>query len=281
MKRILSIIMAIAIPVIMSAQAQITTKKFRLQDFTTKTTKVVIPADDFYGTCLKEAVSSTWRVSPFEFCTPEEFEKIKNSEDFYFLITVSGQFKKESAPGINLLTLCKGGTKSGSIDDMLEVATIPVSAINSPSGREVVFLPALLDIVQNHAIASTEREFDAYTGLQYYSGNLSKSKDMTILFAAEDLNDEAKTDEAEDYYDVDTQIVDADETDEAMEKKTPDTVASFTVVPADAQVGSFCYKMLIDCESHQLYYFRKHKITKKAGAGFLIEDIKRIASARK
>ena len=66
-----------------------------------------------------------------------------------------------------------------------------------------------------------------------------------------------------------------------MEKKTPDTVASFTVVPADAQVGSFCYKMLIDCESHQLYYFRKHKITKKAGAGFLIEDIKRIASARK
>jgi hypothetical protein len=39
--------------------------------------------------------------------------------------------------------------------------------------------------------------------------------------------------------------------------------------------------MLIDCESHQLYYFRKHKITKKAGAGFLIEDIKRISSARK
>ncbi len=281
MKRILSIIIAIALPVIMSAQAQITTKKFKLQDFTTKTTKVVIPADDFYGTCLKEAVSSTWRVSPYEFCTPEEFEKMKNSEDYYFLITVSGQFKKESAPGINLLTLCKGGTKTGSIDDMLEIVTIPVCAINSPTGREVAFLPALLDIVQNQAIASTEREFDAYTGLQFYSGNIGKSKGSAVYFAVEDLADEMKVDGAEAMFDSNSEIMDADDVDEAMTSKVSNTVASYTVVPADAQVGSFCYKMLIDCESHQLYYFRKHKITKKAGAGFLIEDIKRIASARK
>ena len=44
--------------------------------------------------------------------------------------------------------------------------------------------------------------------------------------------------------------------------------------------GSYCYKMLINAETYEIYYFSRHKISKKFGAGFLPEDIKRINSYR-
>jgi hypothetical protein len=39
--------------------------------------------------------------------------------------------------------------------------------------------------------------------------------------------------------------------------------------------------MLIDTRTHKLYYFKKHRIGKKAGAGFLPEDIERIKASRR
>ena len=60
---------------------------------------------------------------------------------------------------------------------------------------------------------------------------------------------------------------------------TPDILVSYVAAPTDPQNGSYCYKMLIDSQTHELYYYRKHRISKKYGRGFLPEDIKRISSA--
>ena len=89
------------------AQAQINTKKVKIGDFTQKTTKVVLNGNPFMDGALKEEVSARWRVSPFEFCTLEEFDKIKTSEDYYFLPMVKGPFRKEAEPGIQFITLVK------------------------------------------------------------------------------------------------------------------------------------------------------------------------------
>ena len=52
---------------------------------------------------------------------------------------------------------------------------------------------------------------------------------------------------------------------------------SYTVTPYEAGPGSFCYKMLIDAGTHELYYYRKQRISRSAGAGFLPEELSRIA----
>ena len=66
-----------------------------------------------------------------------------------------------------------------------------------------------------------------------------------------------------------------------MLENAPGTLVSYTVFPYDPVPGSYCYKMLIDAGTHKLYYFRKHKITKKRGPGFLTEDLMRITADRK
>ena len=109
MKRLFIIIIGIIIPVLASAQAQIDTKKVKISDFTQKVTKVVLHGNDFYDAILKEEIALRWRVSPYEFCTLEEFEDLKTDSRYYFLITTLGQFRKETAPGLQFLSLVKGG----------------------------------------------------------------------------------------------------------------------------------------------------------------------------
>lgn len=278
--RKLFIMLAVALlPLMAGAQAQINTKKVKISDFTEKITKVVLTGNDFFDIALQDEVKARWRVSPYEFCTWEEFQRDRNSSDFYFLLTTSSQFKKESEPGLDLLSLVKGGT-GATINSMLEVVFIPFAPAEDPSGREMVFLPAFLDIIQKHALMSMEKDTDGYIGLSNNSMNIAKAKNMEFVFSEDDLSSEITREFRDLNFDSDMVITDEDSADDCMLENEPNTLVSYVVTPADAQPGSFCYKMLINSETHELYYFRRHRITKKLGPGFLAEDIRRINSYR-
>lgn len=281
MKKILFIIAAALMPVLASAQAQINTKKVQIADFTEKATKVVLTGNMFYDGSLQDEIVARWKVSPYEFCTLEEFEQLKGSEDYYFLLTTKGQFKRESEPGLMFLTLVKGGKKAaGGIDDMLEVVSLPISSAEDPSGRETIFLPAFIDIIQNYAVEATETDVSGYVGLSNYSLNLAETKGMTVVFSEDDLSSEINDQIREESFDGMMVITDEDSADRNMYESSDRVAVSYLAVPTDAAVGSYCYKMLIDNQTHKLYYYKKHRITKKTGAGFLAEDIRRISSYR-
>lgn len=268
-------------PNLVWGQAQINTKKVKISDFTQKITKVVLTGNMFYDSSLEDEIVSRWKVSPYEFCSMQEFETLKGNDEYYFLITTNGQFKKESEPGLQFLTLVKGGEKAESgIDDMLEIVSLPICSANDPSGRETTFFPAFLDIIQNYALDSMEKDVSAYIGLSNYSLNLAETKGLTIIFSENDLSQEITKDLQEKYLDQKMIVTDEDTADRYMSDMTADTAISYVAVPSEAKPGAYCYKMLIDSQSHKLYYFKKHRITKKIGSGFLAEDIRRIAYNR-
>ncbi|MBQ3251009.1 MAG: hypothetical protein IJB05_07695 [Bacteroidales bacterium] len=279
MRKVFIMLAVALLPLMAGAQAQINTKKVKISDFTEKITKVVLTGNDFYDIALQDEVKARWRVSPYEFCTWDEFQKDRNSSDFYFLLTTSSQFKKESEPGLDLLSLVKGGT-GATINSMLEVVFIPFAPAEDPSGREMVFLPAFLDIIQKHALMSMEKDTDGYIGLSNNSMNIAKAKNMEFVFSEDDLSSEITREFRDLNFDSDMVITDEDSADDYMLENAPNTLVSYVVAPTDAQPGSFCYKMLINSETHELYYFRRHRITKKFGPGFLAEDIRRINSYR-
>lgn len=270
MKRLLIILTGILIPILASAQAQIETKKVKISDFPQKVTKVVLHGNEFYDAILKEEVALRWRVSPYEFCTMEEFEELKTDSRYYFLITTLGQFKKETAPGIQFLSLLKGGKSKKGIDGMLEVVSLPYASAEYPSGRELVFLPALLDIIQAHTLKSMESDFDGYMGMSRYTKNMQNAQDMTIVFSEDEINSavDSETRNADDRF----IITDEDGADKYFMDSTPGTLVSYMVSPTEPMNGSYCYKLLINAETHEIYFFRRHKITEKYGVGFLPED---------
>lgn len=271
MKRLLIILTGILIPMLSSAQAQIETKKVKISDFTQKITKVVLHGNEFYDAILKEEIALRWRISPYEFCTLEEFEELKTNSQYYFLITTLGQFKKETAPGIQFLSLVKGGkgAKKG-VGEMLEVASLPYASVEYPSGRELVFLPALLDIIQNHTVKSMDSDFDGYVGMSRNTKNMQQAQQMKIVFFEDEINKEVdRVMRASDERFV---MADEDEADQYLIDNAPNTLVSYMVAPTEPVNGSYCYKLLINAETHELYFYRRHKITEKYGVGFLIED---------
>ena len=281
MKKFLILITAVMLPILASGQAQITTKKAKIADFPNKVTKVVLPGNAFYDGAFQEVISSRWRVSPFEFCSLSEFDKLKGSDQYYFMMLTQGQFKNENEPGLQFITLIKGGADAAKgIDSMLEVVTVPFAAADFPSGRELIYLPALIDIIQNYTMSSIEKDFSNLGGLSAYATNLTKANKMEIVFAEDDLSNEITDADKAAMAEKNISITDSEEVDALADGKGSNTLVSYTVAPEEPVAGSFCYKMLIDTNTHELYYFRKHKISKKLSKGFLSEDIKRITAFR-
>ncbi len=272
---------AVLLPVLTWGQAQINTKKVKLGDFTQKITKVVLSGNEFMDNALKDEITARWRISPYEFCTLDEFDKMKSNDEYYFLLITKGQFKKDPNPTIQFLTLAKGGSGVKSIDDMLEVVSMPIASAHFPSGREVVYLPAFLDIIQGYTLESMESDSDAYGGLRNYSINIMRSDDFNIVISEDDLAIPMEAlEDGSITLDEDMEITDEDSVDELMMNNAANTLVSYVVAPFDPTPGTFCYKMLIDTQNHKLYYYKRHKISEKSGAGFLKDDLKRIYAVR-
>ena len=278
-KRILTIITALLMPLLALGQAQITTKKVKISDFTRKVTKVVLSGNEFMDTALKDEVASRWRISPYEFCTLEEFNRLKTSGDYYFLLITKGQYKKDSSPSLQFLTLVKGGAES--LGDMLEVVSMPIACAQFPSGREVAFLPAFLNIIQEFTLEAMEKDTNAYGGVGSNVDNLSRYDDFSIYLSEDDIAvDPALIEDGSIRLGKNVYMAKESEEDALMTDSAAGTIVSYVVAPFDPQPGSFCYKMLIDTQAHRLLYYRRHKISEKAGAGFLKDDLKRISHAR-
>lgn len=257
------------------AQAQIDTKKVKISDFTQKVTKVVLTGSALYDGVLQDEVAARWRISPYEYCTLDEFNSLKGNDKYYFLITTKGQFKKEAEPSLQFLTLVKGGRNaSKGIDEMLEIVSMPISSADDPSGRELVFLPVFLTIIQEYTLDSMDRDYSAYLGLSNYTSNISKASEKNIVFSENDIAPNVEMGDCASFI-----VTDEDSADEMIMNNAHNTLVSYVVAPAEPVNGSFCYKMLIDAQTYELYYYRKHRISSKSGAGFLPYDIRSINAA--
>ena len=280
MKKVFALIISVLLPVFAWGQAQINTKKVKLSDFTQKITKVVLTGNDFMDNALKDEITLRWRISPYEFCTLNEFNELKTNEDYYFLLTTNGQFKKDDSPTIQFLTLVKGGAKAADgIDSMLEVVSLPTASVQFPTGREMTFLPAFLNIIQTFTLDAMEKDANAYGGLRNYSVNIRRSDDSRIVFSIDDLAFSVENLEG-DSFGKDITVADEAEVNQLLKDSAAETIVSYVVAPFDPQPGAYCYKMLIDARNHTLYYYKRHKISETKGAGFLEEDLKRIYSVR-
>lgn len=277
MKRLITLATALCLTLSLLAQGNVTTRKYRYSDFTSKVTKVVLAGEDLLSGSLRQEVVSRWTVSAFEFCTAEEFEKLKTEDKYYFLLLEEQRY--EDTPGIQFLSLVKGGVgEQGKLGEMDEVIALPVVASSGGTGRELVFMGALVQAVQDFTMAALESEKDAYRKTDWFNDNYRKyGKMMQIYLAEEDLNVAPAI--LGKYLDEDIHVVKADEADAVYLQAPYNTLVSYVIAPEEAE-GAYCYKLLLEAESQKLYYLTRHKMTAKKGAGFLPEDLKKLKRKR-
>lgn len=269
MKKLLCILLFLCVSLGLFAQVQITTKKEKLSDFTTKVTKIVLSGDAFLDPFFKEAVKNTWTISPFEFCTRDEFEELSSSSDYYFLF-IAVDMRKESSLGVESLKLIKGG--SDSLDKALQVASFPLRPEGEAGGREITFLPAILGILQAGAEQTVGNGMKPPGSIK-----LRKGTNAAIYIATEDLSESGKEAAAKV---GGISLVSADDAEELFDSGE-DVLVSYVVAPDDPSPGQACHVMLIDARTHKLRYLRSRRISSGSGPGFEASDINSISDSLK
>ena len=277
MKRLIPIISLLLVSAAAFAQGRVTTRKHLFADFTDKITKVVMSGNEILDGALRQEVVDLWTASPFEFCPMAEYETLKKSDTYYFLVMTAGQAKGEEAPMVRFLTLEKGGADKGdNVALRTEVVSLPLCPVDGGEGRELVFLPALVKGVQDFALQAMESEKVAYTGMTWFNGNFDrKGATKRIYLAREDVSESVAPKDLDKYLDEDVLLCDEDEADKAYTGKTYNALVSYTV-----SAGTWSYKMLIDAGTDTIFYIRKHKVNARNAAGFLADDLKRISKKR-
>ncbi|MBR4740084.1 MAG: hypothetical protein IK074_02855 [Bacteroidales bacterium] len=266
-------------PLLLHAQGQVSTRSHRIADFTDKVTQVVLTGNALVSNALRQEVVAGWTASAFEFCTLEQFEKLKTQEDYYFLMVLESQFKGEERPGVSFLTLLKGGPEAQKgIGAMFEVVALPLMAALGSTGRELTYLSGLLKTVQEYTLEAMESEKVAYNMEHWVNGIYSKWGSLKqVLMADEDLAPTVTEKDLSKRLSEHFQVVDTSVADQAYLDASYNTLTSYVVAPIFPEKGSYCYKMLFEADTHSLIYLTKHKIDAKKGVGFLPEDIRKIA----
>lgn len=258
------------------AQGQITTRREKLKDLPARITKVVIPQDDFLSEVLREGVTRSWTITPYEFCTLDEFEIDKTNPNYYFLLTVNEQTRKETVPGLKFLTLVKGGEEaSKGIGEMLEVVSFPLCSAQGSSGREMIMIPAILKIMQRQADKMIDSELKAYTTVKATRKDMQDLSKKKVYICSEDLAPQVSQ-SLLNGLSKNLIVEDEDLVDNIFTEGTQDAAVGYIVAPEEPEKGSFCYKMLISADTHELLFYRKHKISTRRGKGFLPGDISTI-----
>ena len=255
-----------------AGQGRIYTRKARLADFQTKTTKVVLSGDNLLDIALREEVRRRWRISPFEFCDTEYFEANKGESSYYFL------YLSQDNSGMAYLTLLKGGNNDSfrSLDGKLEVVRIPFSPVEITSGREFVYLSALLDIVQVFVEESLTNSASNILGLSYYNGNLSRARKKKIYIARDDLEISVPGRDSVDVLASGICAVDDFTADSLFTVGAPDALVAFSIAPASPSKRARCYNFIVAADTNDLYYFQSHPYRKNGQRGFSKREIKSI-----
>lgn len=277
-KNFLIALVAIFIAAPAVSQAQVFSKKEDLKDLNSKTLMVVLENNSMIDLTLKQAVEKEWSLSKVEFCDLDKFEKIKTDTSYYFLIRVKGIFKKEREPSIEFLSLLKGGDEAYlGIDQMYDVLSLPFQQIDDPDGYIIPYIDAYINIIEAHVLRVQKKKIAATLGLSWYSNRLQELKDKIILVNEEDLSDLVSKEEANDILEKSGKVVEEDEIYDAIDNKKANMVYTICIGPEVEKQGSYCYKMVVSADSHDIYYYRKQKVNAKNPKGFLPEDLKKIA----
>lgn len=223
-------------------QAKVYTKRVLLEDFPTKTTKVVLAGQSFLEMSLREEIAARWRISPYEFCTAEDYEKQKTNNSFYFLRLVS-------ADGIAFLELTKGGKpdEQDNLKKAVDVCRIPISASDVMSGEEIVFIGAFIDIIQKFTEESIISDRVGYTGLSSY--NRRSLKDMTAW-------------------------LDGERTVELYQTGINGDLIGVCIAPTEIGLRSKCYKMLVSATTNELFYYSEQRYRGPADRAFTEKEAK-------
>ena len=253
-------------------QFKVYTRNTRLYDFPVKTTMVVLSGNDLLDLALKNEITKRWRISPFEFCAPEELENIKKNPKYYVLYT------KPESGGIIFLYLekCAESKNISSINSRMTVAKLPLSCGKITTGRELAYVPAMIDIMQHYVEGAMLRDHIVYLKVEKTRSPLAKARRKKIYISRDDLSESIHGKDSIPSPISGFVFTDDFTADSLFNASSKEALIAFCISSSEYSSKSESYQIIVSADRHELFYFKKKKYKKPSDRGFTMKNLQTI-----
>jgi len=168
-----------------------------------------------------------------------------------------------------------------SIDDMKDVANLPLSYHGVDEDRYAYKLGTMVRFLQDHIKLITKNpSMVSQNVYKHYNENMADVRQKTLYLLEEEL-DKPVSSEARirQVYPYAVKIVEPEEIKELIMAGDEDAVFLHKVGPEGKKMNARVYKILIGAADGKFYYFDYHKVNTKKPDAFLESDFKKLAKA--
>lgn len=276
MKKYVLAVVCVLFTLGLCAQIKLETKKYRVSDLYEKPMEIVLTGNSQLDSALRSSVQDVWYISSFEFCTREQFEHIKTSEKFFFMVLVDSTYNKDNFRGIYNLTVFKGSDKATEgVKGLHKIAYVPFMGEGRTGERESAFISAFVDILQQHISFILSREFNIGSCVRVNAAAALGKWAKPVLISSTDLADVSVLNGVA----LNDVIVSDDlHLVKAMREKANDCLVAYMVGPASPREKAECVTMVIDPQTNEIYYLNRRGTSLLSPCGFTYSEIKNFVS---
>lgn len=254
-----------------------------LDHFYTTKTYVVLSDNPMaeYNFEIQDAVKKYWNITEYEFIKFDEFGEKSADKNASFIYVAAVNFEKDkSHTRYKFLCVSLGGDYV-SIDDMKDVANLPLSYHGVDDDRYTYKLGTMVKFLQNHIkLITGNPSMVSQNVYKHYNENMADARQKTLYMLEEEL-DKPVSSEARirQVYPYAVKIVEPEEIKELIMAGDENAVFLHKVGPEGKKMNARVYKILIGAADGKFYYFDYHKVNSKKPDAFLESDFKKLARA--
>jgi hypothetical protein len=245
-------------------------------------TKTMVVYDDVlmsdFNEKIKEVMTRSWTITPIEFITTKEFEKVKSNPELSFLMTTIVTFQNDKTKArYNFLSLLMGQDKTV-VRDMPDLCSLPLSYLQVEDASYNYKLEAFVQFIQSHVNAVLkDPSLIGEKGFKQYNKATGGLSNKRLLLVKEDLAPDVRDiKKVKAVYPHKVEIVTREEISEAIERKDPDVVFLHKVGPEKTRVRARVYKLLVGAGDSKLYYWDYEMIKVASDDALQASDLKKI-----
>ena len=134
----------------------------------------------------------------------------------------------------------------------------------------------MLEAIQSYVRQARSSDFKRFGSA---IGSLRRTGEKDIYLVEDEISPQIGKDFIDKKFDEGIHLVDAATADAAV-RDGLDAVVAFCIRPAEIVKGSSCYKYYVDARTHEILWYKQHKISGNTGAGLLKSDLNDLVKPR-
>ncbi len=284
MKKLLAFILTLGLLVPAFSQDYVPTEAEVNRFYKTKTLVVLnsSPLSEF-NQIAKEVMKNHWKLTPYDFCTRDEFEQKRYDENYSFILMNPVRFDGDKTNAkYDFLSLLLGG-RERIVTNMPDLCPVPVSYSGVDEESYTYKLGIILRFMQNHVeFIHAHPNFIKENVFKRYNSNMGEVTGKTLYMLPEELDKTINTEaKIKKIYPYAFKLVTKEDIEKAIDDNDTNIVFLHKVGPEGTKMDARVYKIIVGAGDARFYSFTYHKLSDKEPDAFLFNDLKKLGKMKK